>query len=161
MQSVTPINVPNTTTNFQPAFGGWELRKLPMKASTAMSDGAAIGVEIVTNDVTGYNTLMPATNATGGNFQGILAEKIASGDTDYATAGKLKQVWVPTDKVATAFFKVGAGTFTAVDVNKVVNFHTDSLGLAVDTKGLGAVIVGYISSTRGLCKFTVPDTVTA
>jgi len=46
MQSVTPINVPNTTTAFQPAFGGWELRKLAMKASTAMSDGAAIGVEI-------------------------------------------------------------------------------------------------------------------
>jgi len=104
---------------------------------------------------------MPATNASGANFQGILAEKIATTDTDYATAGKLKLVWVPTDKVATAFFKVGAGTFTAVDVNKVVSFHSDSLGLAVDTAGLGAVIVGYISASRGLCKFTVPDTVTA
>jgi hypothetical protein len=38
MQSVTPINTPNTTTKFLPSFGGWELRKLPMKASTAMTD---------------------------------------------------------------------------------------------------------------------------
>jgi len=35
--------------------------------------------------------------------------------------------------VAEAEFKVSAGTFTAADVNKTVAFHTDSLGLAVDT----------------------------
>jgi len=161
MQAVTGLNVPNNTANFVPEFGGWELRKLPMKASTAMVDGAAIGVEISSNTTTGNNTLMPATNAAGANFQGILSEKISTTDADYATAGKLKLVWVPTDRISTARFLVGAGTFTAADVNKVVAFHSDSKSLAVDTAGLGAVIVGYIDATHGLCKFTVPDTVTA
>lgn len=162
MQSVTPINTPNTTTYFEPISStGWELRKIAMKASTAMSDGAAIWVEISGNTTTGNATLMPTTNANGANFIGILAEKIASTDSDYATAGKLKSVWVPTNLVAEAKFKVSAGTFTAVDVNKTVAFHTDSLGLAVDTAGAGAEIVGYTSSSQGTCRFTLPRTVTA
>jgi hypothetical protein len=133
-----------------------------MKASTAMVVGSAIGVEIATNTTTGYATLMPATNANGANFIGILAEKISTTDTDYATAGKSKQVWVPIHKnIATAYFTVGAGTFTAVDENKVVSFHSDSKSLAVDTQGAGAIIKKYINSTTGICVFDVPNTVTA
>jgi hypothetical protein len=161
MQSVTPINTPNTTTKFLPSFGGWELRKLPMKASTAMTDWAAIWVEIVSNTTTWNNTLMPATNASGANFQWILAEKIATTDTDYATAWKLKLVWVPVDKTSVAKFTVWAWTFTAVDVNKVVSFHSDSASLAVDTQGLWAIIVWYINSTTWICAFNTPATVTA
>lgn len=162
MQAVTPLNRPNTTTNFLPISStGWELRDIPMKASTAMVDGAAIGVEIVSNTTTGNATLMPATGASGWNFIGILAERVASTDSDYATAGKLKKVWVPTNLLAEAEFKVGAGTFTAVDVNKVVSFHSDSASLAVDTAGAGAIITGYINSSRGRCNFGVAKTVTA
>lgn len=161
MRSVTGINIPNETRYFVPLGTDWELRQIPMKASVAISDGCAIGVEISSNTTTWYATKMPATNASGGNFIGILAEKISSTDDDYATAGKLKLVSIPKSKTATAKFLVWAGTFTAVDINKVVNFHSDSLSLAVDTQGLGAVITGYIDATHWICKFTVPDTVTA
>jgi hypothetical protein len=60
-----------------------------------------------------------------------------------------------------AKFKVGAGTFTAVDVNKVVSFHSDSASLAVDTQGLGAIITKYVNASEGQCSFNVPNTLTA
>lgn len=162
MQAVTTVNTPNNTKNFFPVGDGWVMKKVAMKASTAMVDGSAIGVEVVSNTTTGNATLMPATNASGGNFIGILAERIASTDADYATAGKLKDVLVPTNiNIATAKFTVGAGTFTAVDVNKVVSFHSDSKSLAVDTQGAGAIITSYIDSTTGTCVFDVAKTVTA
>lgn|SRR5574343_289896 len=162
MQVLTPLNTPNNTANFVPIGDGWTMKKVAFKASTAAVIGTAIGVEVASNTTTGYATLMPATNANGGNFIGILAEKISSTDSDYATAGKLKDVWVPIYKnVATAKFVVGAGTFTAVDVNKVVSFHSDSKSLAVDTQGAGAIITSYIDANTGTCVFDVPNTVTA
>jgi hypothetical protein len=63
---------------------------------------------------------MGTANASGADFLGILVETIATTDTDYATAGKLKSVWVPNTPYARAFFTVGAGTFTAADVFKTV-----------------------------------------
>ena len=162
MQSVTPINTPNTTTNFYPISStGWELRELPMAASAVMADWAAIWIEISGNTTTWNSTLMWVENAAGADFQGILSEAIAATDADYATAGKLKQVWVPTNLVSEAEFTVGAGTFTAVDVNKTVQFASTSLALDVDTAGKWASISGYISSTRGRCKFNLPLTETA
>jgi hypothetical protein len=162
MAVITPINAANSTAYFVPLSStGWELRDVAMKASTAMSDWAAIWVEISSNTTTWNATLMPATNSAGQNFIWILAEKIASTDSDYATAWKLKKVWVATSPLSEAEFKVWAGTFTAVDVNKIVSFHSDSLWLAVDTQWLWAEISWYISSTRGRCRFTVPRTVTA
>lgn len=158
MATVTPINVPNNTQNFYPADDNWEFMRLPFKASTAIDEGSAVSPEIVTNNVTWYLTKMGTENATGSDFFGILAEKIASTDTDYATAGKLKWVWVPKTPYAKAFFKVGAGTFTAVDVFKTVEIHSDAKSLAVDTLGKGARIVGYISSTQWVCRFTLPET---
>lgn len=79
---------------------------------------------------------MGVQNAAGADFVGIMAEPIVSTDADYATAGKLKAVKVPKSKTARAFFTVGAGTFTAADLFRTARFHTDSLGLAVDTIGL-------------------------
>ena len=104
---------------------------------------------------------MGVENVTGSDFIGILAEPIVATDTDYATAGKLKGVWVPKAMTASAFFTVGAGTFTAADVFRTVEVHSDSKSLAVDTKGKGARIVEYISSTRGRCVFSLPQTETA
>lgn len=162
-KATTGLNKPNTTSNFYPiiAQGRWKLKQMPFKASVAVAEGAAIGWEIATNNVTGYVTLMGTENAAGADFVGIAAEPIASTDADYATAGKLKGVWVPITADAEAIFKVGAGTFTAVDVGRTVEFHSDSLGLAVDTAGKGARITGYISSTKGTCQFTLPTTETA
>lgn len=159
--ATTPLNTPNKVNNFRPADDQWETVLLPFKASTAIAQGAAVWVEIVTNDVTGNLTLMGVQNAAGADFVGIMAEPITSSDADYATAGKLKAVKVPTSTKSTAFFTVGAGTFTAADVFRTARFHTDSLGLAVDTIGLWARIVKYISSTRGICEFSCPTTMTA
>jgi hypothetical protein len=151
----------NVNTNFIPKKGVWVFEALPMKASTAMAQGAAIGIEISGNTTTGNYTLMGVENAAGADFKGILQEAITSGDADYATTGKLKLVAIPKDAEAIAEFKVSAGTFTAADVGKTVEFHSDSLGLAVDTAGKGARITKYLSSGRGECQFTLPTTETA
>lgn len=161
-KAITNVNVPNNTRNFYPADKGeWELRQLPMVASVAMTDGSAIATQVTASSPTGNNILMPATNTTGQNFRGILAEPIASTDPDFAVAGKLKGVWVPRTISCEAYFSVGAGTFTLADVGRVCSFHTDSKSLAVDTNGLGARITGYISATQGTCSFDIPNAVTA
>lgn len=161
MLSVTPINTPSNSQNFVCADGNWELRNIAMKASTAMTDGYAIAYEVSASNPTGYATLAATTQANGQNIIGILAEKISSTDSDYATAGKLKKVWVPTSKRAQAFFKVTGGTFTAADVGRVCALTSGAAGLDVDTNGAGAQITGYISSTQGRCTFDVPLTTTA
>lgn len=151
----------NVTQNFLPADPNWIQRKFPFKASTAIAEGAAIGIEIVSNDVTGNVTLMGVENAAGADFVGIMAEPVAATDSDYATAGKLKSIWIALNKEAEAFFTVVGGTFTAVDVFKTVQVDSTSLGLDVDTAGKGARITSFISSTRGKCKFDLPTTETA
>ena len=151
----------NNTANFVPYDGAWVLEQHPFLASVEITDGYAVGFEISSNTTTGYLDLMGTENAAGFDFAGILAEPIDSDDDDYATDGKLKSVWVPTSPLAKAKFYVGAGTFTAVDVYKTVQFHSDSAGLAVDTAGLGARIVKYLDSTHGLCTFSMPTTQTA
>lgn len=158
---VTWLNTPNETQNFLPSDDNWYIDYLPMKASTAIEEGTVLAPEISSNTTTGYLTKFSTENATGADFFGILAEPIVATDSDYATAGKLKAVWIPKTPYAKAYFTVGAGTFTAVDVFKTVEIHTDSVSLAVDTAGKGARIVKYISSTRGECRFSLPETETA
>lgn len=155
---ITPLNTPNNTQNFYPADDMWELREVPFEASVAIIEGAAVSPEIVTNNVTGNLTLMGTENATGSDFFGIMAEAVTADDADYATAGKFKSVWVPKSTYAKAFFKVGAGTFTAADVFKTVEIHSDSASLAVDTLGKGARILEYKSATQGVCRFSLPET---
>lgn len=127
------MNKPNQTRNFYPSDDKWEMKSFPFKESTAMEEGSAIGIEISSNTTTGNVTLMGVENVTGADFVGILAEPIVSTDADYATAGKLKSVWVRKTPIAEAYFTVGAGTFTAADVFKTVEIHSDSKSLAVDT----------------------------
>lgn len=131
----------NNTRNFLPLKDGWVMKQLPFKASTAIEEGTAIGIEISGNTTTGNLTKMGVENASGADFVGILAEEIASTDSDYATAGKLKSVWVPMSPY-TSFAKapVGAGTLTAADRYKTVEFHSDSKSVAVDTPGKGVRI---------------------
>lgn len=157
----TPLNQPNYTGYFYPADDKWEIKQLPFKASTAITQGTAIGIEISSNTTTGYVTKMGTENANGADFMGIMAETIATTDTDYATAWKLKWVWVPKTPYALSYFKVGSGTFTAVDVFKTVEIYSDSVSLAVDTAWKGARIMWYIDSTHGLCRFDLPSTETA
>ena len=109
------------------------MRKVPFKASTAVAGGAAIGIEISGSTTTGNVTLMGTENAAGADFVGIAAETIAATDDDYATAGKLKDVWVPDSPLAEAEFTVANGTFTAVDVFKTVQIASTSYALDVDT----------------------------
>lgn len=150
----------NTLTNFV-VQKGWHLEELPFKSSTAIAEGAAVGIEISGNTTTGNLTLAAVENANGADFVGIMAEPITATDADYATAGKKKQVWVPDSIYSTAEFKVVNGTFTAADVYKTVQISSDSLGLDVDTAGKGARIVKRLSATRGICTFPMPATETA
>ena len=151
----------NVNTNFLPADENWKMEQKQIKVSTAMVEGAALGIDIVSNTTTGDLDLMPVENASGGDFVGILAEPVASTDSDYATSGKTKAVWVPRSQSAKAWFTVGEGTFTSADVGKTVQFGSTSIDLDVDTAGKGARITDYISSTRGKCQFVLPNTETA
>lgn len=160
---VTAINTPNETNNFMPidVDNNWSLERLPFKASTAIEEWSAIWIEISGNTTTWYVTAMGVENASWADFVWILAEPIVATDTDYATAGKLKAVWCPKNINAKATFTVWAWTFTAVDVFKTVEVHSDSKSLAVDTAWKWARIWGYTSSTKGVCKFLMPNTETA
>lgn len=160
-KAVTGLNKPNQTGYFYPADDNREMRKLPFVASVAIAEWAAVSPQISSNDVTGNYTLMWVENVTWSDFAGIAAEPVVSTDTDYATAGKLKWVRVPKNKLAKAYFYVWAGTFTAADVGKTVELHSDSKSLAVDTKGKWARIIEYISATKGICQFSLPETETA
>jgi len=160
-KAVTALNVPNKTQNFYPADDQWILTQLPFAASVAIEEGSAVAVQIVSNTTTGNYTKSGVENANGNDIVGIMAEPIVSTDADYATAGKLKGVFIPRTKTAKAFFSVGAGTFTAADVGKTVEIHSDSKSLAVDTAGKGARIIGYINSSKGKCVFCMPNTETA
>ena len=132
------------STNFRPVLkkGDWELQKMQMKESVAMEEGA-----VLYSDLAGEMTISTGAET---NQMGILAEAIAATDSDYATAKKLKYVYVPKSVNAECYFTVGAGTFTVADVGKVVALN-DSKSLAVDTAGTRARITAYLSSTRGKC----------
>lgn len=164
--AITPIGTVNTTgeKNFTPYGRGWELRQIPIKASVALANGQALRWEISSNTTTGVAVSASnnsGINSNGNNFIGILVQPVRSTDPDYATNGKLKTVAVPVSPEARARFTVGAGTFTSVDVGKTAAIHSDGISVAVDTAGLGCVIEGYISSTRGVCSFNIPNTLTA
>ena len=158
-KAVKPLNEYNVTNYFYPADGNWTLKLLPMTASVAMAEGVLIQHETSGAAVTGnYRTLVSVENLAGDDVYGILAEPIAATDADYATAGKLKGVYLPTTPYAKAFFSVGAGTFTIADVGMTVEIHSDFKSLAVDTAGKGATITKFISSTKGECMFNMPNT---
>lgn len=135
-------------TNFRPIFqsGRWTTALVPMIASVAIAQGAAIyRVE--------DGTHTKVTNSTA-NFKGILLEPITAADDDYATSAKLKLCAIPLSPEAEAEFAVGAGTFTQADEGKAVAFN-DEVGLAVDTDGTQAVITKCLNSARGRCKFNL------
>lgn len=160
-KAVVLVNQPNNVQNFYPADDNWELKQFPFLASTAIDEGTAVAPQITSNDVTGYLTKMGAENAAGADFFGILAEPIKSTDGDYATAGKMKGVWVPKVPHAKAYFKVGSGTFTKADLYRTVELYSDRKSLAVDTAGKGARILEYIDANHGICEFSLPETETA
>jgi hypothetical protein len=137
----TPINTPNNTANFMPADENWEMMKMPFRASTsAIAQGTAVGIEISSNTTTGYLTIYSPENAAGFDFKGIMQEAIATTDADYATAGKMKMVWIPKNSMARAFFTCTAGTLNVADRFMTVEVTSGGLGLSCDTKGKGARI---------------------
>lgn len=160
-KAVTLVNTPNKTSNFYPADDKRDLKKFPMKVSTVMVEWAAVCTEVSGSSPTGYLTNAATTNANGQNVIGILAEPIVATDSDYATAGKLKGVRVPRSPMAECFFTVWSWTFTAADVGRMCQIYSDSKSLAVDTNGVGAMITGYVSSTKGKCTFNVNQVVTS
>ena len=159
--STNPASTFNRNNNFVPIKGIWDYRPVVIKESTAMQMGTLVSYEVSGSATTGKGIKSAAATTNGQNVIGILWEEVATTDPDYATAFKTKMVAIPCGTDCEAEFTVGAGTFTNVDVGRVVAIHSDSISLAVDTNGLGAVITGFISSTRGRCSLTVPVAVTA
>ena len=148
----------NRTDGLYPCMkGNWKTTKLPIKASTAITANTALAPE----KDTGVYTIAPAEVADGQFIRAIIVGDVAATDSDYAVNGKRKLCYVPMDDTAEFDFDVGAGTFTAADVNKTVELHTGRRSLAVDTKGKGAVITAYYSATKGRARFYVGDTETA
>lgn len=162
-KAVTPINQQNRTQNFFPinADHDWKYKQLPIIASTDIQEGEALQIETSGWTTTWNLEQATGSNASGNDFVWILAEEIRSTDSDYATSGKLKGVYVPNNALAEAYFSVENGTFSLADVYKTVDIASNSRWLDVDTKWLGARITGYISSSRWVCNFNVPTTQTA
>lgn len=141
---------PNVTTNFVPARGNWYQKELRLAESTAMAEGA-----VLVPDGSGQWT-NAATTTTVASIQNaaILCSPITSGDADYATDGKTRLCWLPEDGTAEFYFTVGSGTFTSADVGNTCDFAA-STTVAVDTATYDPItITDYISSTRGIGKFT-------
>lgn len=159
--SINPAGTHNNVLNFLPTSGLWMVKPLRFVASVAILDGTAVGIEISGNTTTGNCTAMGTENASGADFQGILNQPISTTDPDYATAGKLKNVWVPISNTCEAQFKRISGTLTTADIGKTVEFASSGLGLAVDTPGKGARITDVITSDYGTCSFVMPNTETA
>lgn len=164
MQAINALGTFNVTSNFVPLGGGdfWENISLPIKESVAYAQGTAMAYEVSASATTGKLIAMPATNANGQNFVGILQEKVSATDADYATAFKRKVVAIPRFSYSRAKFTAGT-TLTAANVGRVVQFASSGTTLANTTNGLGAVIRDIIDTTNGIgiCSFDVPLAVTA
>jgi hypothetical protein len=105
-KATVALNTPNKTQYFRPADDLWIEMPFKVIASVAIAQGAAVGIKITSNTTTGEITLMGVENASGADFVGIMAEPVASTDSDYATSGKFKQVKVPTSIYSKAEFFV-------------------------------------------------------
>lgn len=119
--------------------------------------------EISSNDVTGKlvaGSTNSGANSVGADFFGILTAPVRSTDSDYATAFKKKQFYVPRGPRSRAYATVGTGTFTTAAVGRTVTIHSDAASITM-TKGLGCRIVGYVSSTTAIVEFSAPTTLTA
>lgn len=159
---ITPINRANKTQNFYPMEGEWIMKSFPMKASFAIADGSAVMTEVSASNPTGFVTAATTTMATGQNVVWILAEPIASTDADYATAGKMKQVWVPKIPGVSRCYFTTSG-LSATQQGRTCAL-TNATTVACTTNGNVFVISpngGFISATRGIGTFSMPNIVTA
>ena len=160
-KAYTPINTPNENRYFSPANDKRESKQFLLKASNgAISAWALMAYEVTSNTSTGYVIKAPTINTYGMNIVGILEQAIATTDTDYAV-DHMVSILVPKELGAEMNFLVGSGTFTPIDVGKIVALHSDSLSVAVDIAGYGVEITGYTDSTHGRCKILPQKLVTA
>jgi hypothetical protein len=161
MQAITPLNVPNNTRNFVPVGEGWMMKPMRIKASVALEGGTALASEVVSSASTGYAIAMPATNANGQNFVGILAEPVLATDADYASANKYRNVYVPINKTVATAKATASATASLANVGRVVQFSNSGRSVAPTTNGLGCIITDFIDASTVHVVFDVPNVVTA
>jgi hypothetical protein len=161
MQAITPLNTPNNTKNFVPVGEGWVMKQIRIKPSVAIADGTAIGVEVVSSATTGYAIAMPATNANGQNFIGILAEAVTASDADYASTTKTRSVFIPVNKAIATAKATTSATATSAVVGRVVQFSGSGATVAPTTNGAGCVITDFVDANTVLVSFDVANAVTA
>jgi len=139
----------NNNKNFVFVQGKTKNIFVKFPASTEIEEGSAI---YPANNGTGTYII---ADGTAGQEIGIIRQTIKSTDIN-PPYDEVKEVpmEVPLDIFAELEFAVGAGTFTAADVGKTVDLHTDGKSIAVDTDTKKQfLITGYISATRGLGRF--------
>ena len=106
----------------------------PVTVSTAFSNGALVYMD------TSVGTIKPATSTTAGSVTlGVIRHKIASTDSDYATA-RLVEVEVPVEKNVVWTADVTSGLATT-DVGKYLDLTN-------------SVTMNYTGSTYKICFVT-------
>lgn len=152
LSPITPVNTYNSSQYFNPSGIdniSWEDKDLPFAASVAIPQGALVQVEISGGVATGNLTLATPSglNVKGATLVGIMKQPIASTDSDYATAGKLKTISVIRHPMATATFVTKATT----TVKQFGTYAIDTGALTVDggTAGIAVFVTDVNAAGTG------------
>ena len=160
--TVTPLNQANNNSYFfaeSTASYKFTPRLIPFAASVAIGAGSAVMWQISNTASTGNATkATSAVNTGGANLVGFLLEPIATTDSDYATAGKLKAVLIPESVGASVECKVGNGTVSATDIGSTITLY-DETSVDLSTLGyFGTVTDVNTASGRVIVRLNLPNT---
>ena len=123
---------------------------LPKKVSTTFQNG-----EAVLGD--GSGAVEPVNATTDVNLLGVTLKEVLATDSDYATAGAkiMLDQFDPTDLF---FADVITGTLTTAMIGTKVDLDATGAGIDVSSTATGqAVIVGFVSSTKAIIRFSSGD----
>ena len=133
----------NNTWNFVRLKGKTKMVKRLFAASVAAEEWAIV--------YPNGSWALTISDATAWTWFWVIRQTIASTDSDYAST-KMVLVEIPVEANVEWLFTVWSWTFTAADVSKAVDLHTDWLSVAVDgTTAPVLIITWYISSTKWKC----------
>ena len=130
----------------KPWKGQFKMVQKVKKASTAFNQYGLVYPD-------GSGAVQPA-DATSGSHVGVAAKAVASGDSDYATAGALISVIVPRDDDCEWLADVGTGTMTTALVDTYCDLKDDNeLDVGATSKNV-VYLSGYKSATQAYIMLT-------
>ena len=127
--------------------GKYHIEYFPKQASTAFAKNSLVAIGGTSG------TIKPATSSTTEHL-GIIKTKIAATDSDYAST-TLVPVLIPD--LNSSFLADGTG-FDSTDVGVKVDLTDASNVNASATSVKSMLVVGIISSTKGIVKIVQPQT---